>query len=241
VRVATFNVKHGRQRIGSVDLDLLTRTCAALEADVLALQEVDVRRYRTRFANQPQRVAAGTGMVSAFGAASKTLFGGYGNALLVRGSIDEQTVVHVPQRSREPRACLFARARVGGGRPFSVAVTHLSTHRHEAIDQLQVVVDRLAAMAPPRLLLGDLNLEFDDVAPITTGAGLALVEHAPTFPNDAPRLTIDHVAFDGWRLETADAPSTPCSDHRPLVIELVDGPDVPGAYDSGSIAGPAAR
>src|SRR5689334_6681269 len=127
VRVATFNVKHGRQRMGSVDLDLLTRTCAALEADVLALQEVDVRRYRTRFADQPGKIAAGTGMVSAFGAASKTLFGGYGNALLVRGSIDEQTLVHVPQRSREPRVCLFARARVGDGRPFSVAVTHLST------------------------------------------------------------------------------------------------------------------
>ena len=240
MRVATFNVKHGLRSTGGVDLDLLARTCAALEADVLALQEVDVRRYRTRFANQPQRIAATTGMESAFGPASKTLFGGYGNALLVRGTIDEHRVVHVPQRSREPRACLLARARVGGG-PFSVAVTHLSTHRHEAVDQLQVVVDRLVAMAPPRLLLGDLNLELEDVAPITTRGRLALVEHTPTFPNDVPRLTIDHIAFDGWRLETADAPSTPCSDHRPLVIELVDGPDEPGAYESGSVADPAAR
>src|SRR4051812_12414602 len=114
MRAATFNVKHGRQRMGGVDVGLLVRTCAALEADLLALQEVDVRRYRSRFSKQPDRIAGGTGMVSVFGPASKSLLGGYGNALLVRGSIDEHTTVHLPQRSREPRSCVLARARVDG-------------------------------------------------------------------------------------------------------------------------------
>jgi endonuclease/exonuclease/phosphatase family metal-dependent hydrolase len=240
VRAATFNVKHGRQRMGGVDLGLLSRTCAFLEADLFALQEIDVRRYRTRFTKQHERIASATGMVAAFGPASRSWFGAYGNALLVRGSIDEQSVVHLPQRSREPRSCLLARVRVDG-RLCSVAVTHLSTHRHEAIDQLQIAVDRLVAMPPPHLLLGDLNLEPEHVALITTRGGLALVEHQPTFPNDAPRLTIDHIAFDGWRLETADAPSTPCSDHRPLVVDLVDVRNEYGALDDGSYAGPAAR
>jgi endonuclease/exonuclease/phosphatase family metal-dependent hydrolase len=240
VRAATFNVKHGRKRTGGVDLGLLARTCALLEVDLLALQEIDVRRYRTRFRTQHERIASATGMVAAFGPASKTLIGGYGNALLVRGSIDEHSVVHLPQRSREPRSCLLARVQVDG-RACSVAVTHLSTHRHEAIDQLRIAVDRLVVMPPPHLLLGDLNLEPEHIAPIATRGGLALVEHQPTFPNDAPRLTIDHIAFDGWRLEAADVPSTPCSDHRPLVVDLVDVRNEHGALDDGSYAGPAAR
>jgi endonuclease/exonuclease/phosphatase family metal-dependent hydrolase len=240
VRAATFNVKHGLKRHGGVDLRLLVRTCALLRADVLALQEVDVRRYRTRFAKQPDRIASGSGMVSVFGPASTSLFGGYGNALLVRGSIDEHTVVHLPQRSEEPRSCLLARVRVDG-RVFSVAVTHLSTQRHEAAEQLQVAVDRLVAMASPHLLLGDLNLEPEHVATVTTSADLVLVQHAPTFPNEAPRLTIDHIAFDDCRLETADAPLTPCSDHRPLVVDLFDVRDEYSALDDGTYAGPAAR
>jgi endonuclease/exonuclease/phosphatase family metal-dependent hydrolase len=139
--------------------------------------------------------------------------------LLVRGEVLEHTTVHLPQRSREPRSCILARVRVGG-MALSVAATHLSTHRQEAVDQLDVLVDRLLALPGPHLLLGDLNLEPERVQPIIAKGNLELVPHGPTFPNEAPRLTIDHIAYDGLRLEGADTPMTPCSDHRPLVADV---------------------
>jgi endonuclease/exonuclease/phosphatase family metal-dependent hydrolase len=223
VKVVTFNIRHGRKARGWVDIGLLGRTCAAFGADVLALQEVDVRQFRTWFANQPERIAAATGMTSVFGASLERFGGWYGNALLVRGTIDGHTTVRLPQRSREPRTTLLAEARVGAV-AFSIAVTHLSTHKQEAAEQLATVVERLRASPAPRLLVGDLNLEPGRVAPIVAQGGLTLVDHAPTFPNLAPRLDIDHVAYDGWRVLGTETPSTPCSDHRPLIVDLEAAP-----------------
>jgi endonuclease/exonuclease/phosphatase family metal-dependent hydrolase len=240
MRAATFNIKHGRQLQGGIDIGLLARTCVALRTDVLALQEVDVRQIRSRFANQAARVAAASNMKFVFGPAYKRFGGSYGNALLVRGEIEQQAVLHLPQRSREPRSCVLASVRAAG-LTLSVAAGHLSTHRHEAVDQLEVIVERLRAMPGPHLLLGDLNLEPERVEPVIAPAGLTLVPHGPTFPNEAPRLTIDHIACDGLRLQGADTPMTPCSDHRPLVADLEPAVAIDLGAEENSYTEPASR
>src|SRR5581483_2005824 len=52
MRVATYNVKHGDNGDGRVDLRRLGAACAALGADVLAIQEVDRFARRTRFRDE---------------------------------------------------------------------------------------------------------------------------------------------------------------------------------------------
>ncbi len=52
VRLATFNVLHGRSpRDGRVDLDRFASVVRALDADVLALQEVDRDQPRSHGAD----------------------------------------------------------------------------------------------------------------------------------------------------------------------------------------------
>jgi endonuclease/exonuclease/phosphatase family metal-dependent hydrolase len=57
VRLVTFNVQHGRGDDGRTDADRLARAVAALEADVVALQEVDRWQARSGGADLARAVA----------------------------------------------------------------------------------------------------------------------------------------------------------------------------------------
>jgi endonuclease/exonuclease/phosphatase family metal-dependent hydrolase len=62
VRLASFNVLHGRSLAdGQVSTDRLVSACASLDADVLALQEIDRNQARSGSVDQTRAVAEGTG------------------------------------------------------------------------------------------------------------------------------------------------------------------------------------
>ena len=93
----SLNILHGQRADGSgtVDLPLLGRSAAALQPDVLALQEVDVGVPRSGRADQAAAVATATGTAYVFGKAARVGgIGKYGNALLSREPITGVEVVH---------------------------------------------------------------------------------------------------------------------------------------------------
>jgi endonuclease/exonuclease/phosphatase family metal-dependent hydrolase len=228
LRVVSFNILHGRSGgsdgPGRVDLDLLAMTCAGFSADVLALQEVDWGIPRSRMANLARLVGEAAGMEWQFGVSVKRgPLGEYGNALLVRGSIEDVRVVPLVRHGRsEPRTAMVGRVIPAAlGRHMSVAATHLSIDVGGAREQLGQLVAALRELPPPRVLLGDLNLEVADVEPVVMAAGLRLLASPPTFPAHAPRLKIDHVAVSPeLQAERVDVVQTPSSDHRSLVVDL---------------------
>jgi endonuclease/exonuclease/phosphatase family metal-dependent hydrolase len=62
IRVGTFNLASGRDAAGrSVDAEGLRAALAAVDADVLAVQEVDVGQPRSHLVDQPAEVAAALG------------------------------------------------------------------------------------------------------------------------------------------------------------------------------------
>ena len=206
LKVATYNVQHARLRSGEVDPDALADACASLDADVLGLQEVDVHVDRSHGRDLAAVVAEATGMQWVFAPAIEFGGGGYGNALLSRGSIDDVEVVALTSPRRdEPRCAIVARTL-----DLSVATGHLGL-RGEGLEQLPLVLDALARRSTPRVLFGDLNLEPDDVRPFAAAAGLRLLDIGPTFPAHAPRRCIDHVAVDGMDVETIEVVELPVS------------------------------
>lgn len=223
MRIVTFNIQHGRTPAGPVDTAALARFCAGLDADVLALQEVDHRMRRSGRADQAADVARAAAMAGAFGAARRLgPWARYGNALLARGRLVDVATVPLPRAvRREPRIALLARVEVGG-RAVSVAATHLSTDRGDAAAQLAVVLGALDALPLPRLILGDLNLRPDAAVPALEGAGYSVAPTADaTYPADGPFLRIDHVAAQGLEIERATVlDAAPVSDHRPLRVEV---------------------
>jgi endonuclease/exonuclease/phosphatase family metal-dependent hydrolase len=62
LRLASFNVLHGRSLAdGQVDNDRLTAACASLDADVLALQEIDRNQARSGRVDQTAAIAEAMG------------------------------------------------------------------------------------------------------------------------------------------------------------------------------------
>lgn len=221
MRIATFNIRHGEGADGGAGrVEELVAACESLSADVLALQEVDRGVGRSGGVDQAAKVAEALGASYTFGTTTRIGDGDYGNALLVRGELADVRHVALPRRFRsEPRAVIVARATVGGV-PLSIAATHLTTDNDLAREQLEAVLDLLASMPHPRVLVGDLNLPPGEVLPYTTAEGYQLVRTGPTFPNEAPRVQIDAIAVTGLEAHDVEVVATPVSDHRAVVVEL---------------------
>lgn len=219
MRIGTFNIQHGRGPDGEVDLDRLAAATALLDTDVLALQEVDVEVERSHRANLAA-IAAGD-MAFAFAPAMAIRHGWYGNALAVRGAIDDPEVLELPgEEGDEPRVALIATLRPNAGTPLTVAATHLSIRPHIAALQLEAVLSSLLDRHPPHVLLGDLNLTPRVVEPAVKAAGLTIADTSrATFPAHAPKIRIDHVAVSAeLGIAGVEVVQTPVSDHRALVV-----------------------
>lgn len=229
MRLVSFNIRHGRRR-GRVDVGALRRACRALGADVLALQEVDVGTTRVAGANLASEVAEACAMEATFIATLAMGPGHYGNALLVRGALEDVAALALPAwPGNEARGAVLATAVVAGGARLSVAGCHLGLGlprpetatgpATEAEVQLAAVLAGLAERPAPRALLGDLNLSPDRVGPLVASAGMALAGGPPTYPARRPSRRIDHAALAGMEPTAVTVPRVPVSDHRPLVVE----------------------
>ncbi len=222
MRIASFNIHHGAPPGRLVRNGAMVEAVASLDADLVALQEVDRRVFRSWFADQAGAAARRTGMTARFVATRWFGPGGrYGHALLVRGRTFEQRVLDLPGPG-EPRAALLSRVAVGDIE-LSVASTHLQNRRrgrfHTAPDQLRAVLDELGRWPQPWCLLGDLNLRPDGAVPPLVAAGLEPVESPATYPADQPRLCLDWIALAGLTPTDARVVDTGVSDHRALVVE----------------------
>lgn len=171
VRVGTFNIHHGVGANGDLDLTRTAAAIAALDADLVGLQEVD-RNWagRSAFADQAVDLANRLDTHLAFGASlsrRRRRRGDkqqreYGNALLSRFPIrNVQTTLLPRPRGGEQRALLDTEVDVHG-----VVLRCLVTHLHhlmraERLAQVErineTITDTSSGHEIPTVLLGDLN------------------------------------------------------------------------------------
>lgn len=244
MRVVTFNARHGaRDGIGwrshVTDGRGLRASFAALDADVLALQEVDRRVVRSWFRDQVA-VAAATARRGRpgparglFAPARKVLVSGAdGVGLVVRGQVHSSRTLPLPG-SGPPRVALFARVTTTEGTTATVVSTHLQNRiadrPSEAPGQLDALLTELASWPEPWIVAGDLNLRPDVAVPLLERAGLTPCRGGPTRPAHRARIEIDWLAVRGLR-PAPDRPPVaalrmPVSDHLALVAHLEPAPD----------------
>ncbi|MEJ7705150.1 MAG: endonuclease/exonuclease/phosphatase family protein [Geodermatophilaceae bacterium] len=237
LRVVTFNIAHGRGRDGAVDLRRTAGALAAVEADVVCLQEVD-RHFseRSGWADQASDLADHLGMTAVYGVALRrpALQPGrpprdYGNAILSRRPMERHRVIRLPGRPRsEPRSLVIAE--LAGG--TQVACLHLQHDSAPARAEQVAVVARELPSDVPVVLAGDLNAAPDALELRALHARLVDCWPASgkgrgaTFPSRFPLRRLDYVLVSaGIAPQRADVLPTAASDHRPLVVDLLVDPE----------------
>ncbi len=229
--MATFNLLSGRPPGGAFDATLFTEAVRTLDADLLALQEVDRDQERSGRADLAALAAEATGAVAwrfqptlvgppgRWVRASEGAAGpAYGIAFLSRHPVTTWDVVGLPRLpGDEPRVAVVATVETPAG-AWTVVSTHLTYLRPSCHLQL-ARLGRLARRTEgPVLLLGDLNQGRRPAERLT---GLRSLAGGATFPAHAPRLQLDHVLADRHLPTGPGGPvRLPVSDHRALVVEL---------------------
>lgn len=216
MRVVTWNIRHGRPQRGYTSNRKLAEAVAELRADVLAVQEVDRRVIRSWFADQPALIASAAGAFASDYAPARRLAitGDDGVALCVRGDATFRRL-RLPHRRGQSRVAL-----VGTTSDATFVTTHLQNQSDEARTQLDWLLEELAPLPRPCVLLGDLNLRPEDITDRLAAAGFTVAGGGPTEPAWAPHQRIDHVAVDGLEIADVVLADAPVSDHRPLLVEL---------------------
>lgn len=215
-----------------VDLRVMPERVAellvTLDADVVALQELDVGRSRTHRLDQPAWLAARLGMRHVF---CETIYG-YGHALLTRCSIErsERLALPVLSRESEPRAALELELDVGG-RSVRVLSTHLGLSAADRTTQARILAER-ARPDRPTIVIGDLNagpgqLGYVELVPRLSDP---LADRPPrerrTWPALYPLRALDHVLLSRELAPVSAAvldsrAARFASDHRPVVADAV--------------------
>lgn len=214
MRVATYNIRHGLGVARPVSLERVARVIAALDADLVALNEV-FRGGRHR--DQAGTLARLTESTELFQANARFGRGDYGNAFLSRVPLRLRADVKLP-RGRERRGGMLAEAEVGG-RTACVAVTHLALSKRARAEQIAVLA-RALPRDMPLVLAGDLNCTAEELGPLLEF--LRDIVPAPaTYPSWWPLRAYDHILFSrDWTLIGSGTRRTLASDHLPLYADL---------------------
>jgi len=221
VRIATWNIRAAR----SAPVEAIAAELRAMRADVIALQEVDVRTRRTGFVDEPAALAGHLGFRYAFAASIKWDEGDYGLAVLSRLPLSGVRR-HRLETSHpgEPRIVLEVIV-CAGGRPLRVFNHHAdrrSAARQAGFEGLRGILRD--ALGKGIVVLGDFNepvtapgvrsLIDDGLVDLVTARGSATTGS----------VRIDHVLADPPLARLAAPVSvwaTDKSDHDAVLVDLV--------------------
>jgi len=229
LRVAAYNIKHGRGMDGEVDLARIAHVLRALDADVITLQEVDRNTERTGGVDQVAVLAELLGVQGFHGAHRPYQGGEYGNAVLTRLPVRNVRVHPIPEAGGSRLAVHEVEVEVSTapGGSVSVVSVHLAGTPDERLAQADSLTRIFTGRSHPVILAGDFNSRRGD-AVMTALAGewtmFGKRGKPDTYPSDAPDREIDFVlfrpagAFDVLDHFVVEEPMA--SDHRPILAVL---------------------
>lgn len=217
-RVLSYNIHHGEGTDGVFDLERIAEVIRSSGADLVALQEVDVRTGRAGGVDQASVLAELTGMEVRFGEAIPFSGGSYGDAVLSRWPILETVRLQLPARpDHELRVAVAVTVEPMPGQPLRLVATHLD-HTEDSGDriaQVQTLLLEMLGNPLPTLLVGDLNAApGSQPIQLLLDAGWRPADAAlqPTFPSDQPQRKIDWILLG------------PDSGLQPLIVEVLHAP-----------------
>jgi endonuclease/exonuclease/phosphatase family metal-dependent hydrolase len=220
LRIATWNIRAAL----TAPVDVLAAEMRAMEADVIALQEVDVRTRRGGFVDEPVELAKALGFHYVFAASIKWDEGHYGLAVLSRWpltKVKRHRLDSTPEA--EPRIVLDVTI-CAGGRPLHVLNNHAdrrTASRALGFANLNRIVEDDVGRGV--LIMADLN-EYPDAPGIRSLIDRGFIDLLATSPgNTVGTGRVDYLLADGPLARLASNARvwpTDKSDHHALLADL---------------------
>ncbi len=197
IRIASYNIRKSVGTDRRKRPDRIFGILCQIDADVLALQEVD-RRFGQRTSSLPaDLLEAMTGYRAVDHSVCPHSLGWHGNVILVRGDtrIVHLDRLHLP--TFEPRGAILADLEVHG-EPLRVVGVHLGLLPQHRTRQVHAIADALQdkGHAGSTVIMGDFN-EWRDGAKTLSGLENAFEFHAPgpSFHSRRPVAALDRIAI----------------------------------------------
>jgi endonuclease/exonuclease/phosphatase family metal-dependent hydrolase len=223
VRVASYNTHGGVGRDGHFVPNRIAGVLRELDADVIALQEVESRS--TGF-DMLGFLKKETGFEAIAGPTLLRNGADYGNGLLTRFKVLSVQRLDLCVARCEPRGALDVELDCGGT-PMRVLATHLGLRPSERREQIQRLLRALESDRPlPTLLMGDINEWFLWGRPLRwMHRHFEQTPSPPTFPARLPVFALDRVwVKPRTLLRDISVHVSPlakiASDHLPLTASL---------------------
>ena len=224
MRVATYNIHQCIGRDGRFDPERTIAAISQLQADVIALQELET--HQDGGLDLLDHFRRETGM---YGIAGPTVYrqdSHYGNALLCRHEPKDVRLLDISVKDYEPRGAIICKLELGSHK-VSVIATHFGLHLSERRQQAERLLASLEHNDDDiSILMGDINEWFMWGRPLRRLQRHFSKTDAPrTFPARFPLFALDRTWVEpGWRLERLgvdrSALSRQASDHLPLIGQV---------------------
>ena len=224
IRIASYNIHGCVGGDGRFDAGRVARVIGELDADVVALQEVESRRLGF---NTLEMLARETGYDAIHGPTVSGPQGDYGNGLLTRHAACVVRRIDLGVGRREPRGAIDVDLSCAG-LPLRVLAVHLGLMPHERREQVQRLLRALedGPEDQPTVLLGDINEWLLWGRPLRwLHAHFGETRVPPSFPSWLPFLALDRI----W-VKPASLPlsvrvhrsrlARQASDHLPICAQI---------------------
>lgn len=223
LRVASWNIRKARGTDLRRDAERVLAGIAAMEPDIVALQEADFRLGDRPSALPRDRIAALTGLVPLPIGRNAVSLGWHGNALLTRPGIHLTGLDRLDLPGLEPRGAVIVD--LDTPEPLRVVAVHLGllrAARRRQLDAIRAALQRHPVR--PTVILGDFNEHSRRVGLGRIATPFVILPTAATFPSRRPFLPLDRI------VHSQDLELVPLrhplpkghqpSDHLPLLAEL---------------------
>jgi endonuclease/exonuclease/phosphatase family metal-dependent hydrolase len=233
LKVLCYNIHHALppSKKDSIDLDAIAQVITKSQADLVALQEVDVHTRRSGPFNQAEELGRKTGLTPYFIKAIDYDGGEYGVAILSRFPVTNLKRYPLPTKEGsggEPRVLGAATIALPGNRQIVFACTHLDAQSDSVNRDLQIhaIAEVLKNSTLPVIIAGDFNaVPGSSIIRVLDSYFKRTCDPCDfTIPVDKPKKAIDFIAFSPerkFRVKKHEViPEHYASDHLPVFVEL---------------------
>lgn len=224
----TYNIHHGAPDDSEiVNLNNIAAVIKNANAELIALQEVDVNVPRSGKVNQAEELAKILGMHYYFSKSINYNVGEYGVAILSKHPLSNarQEILPMPSTG-EQRSVALATVTLPNGKTLEFGSTHLDLNVPNRAAQAEHLNNLSTILEKPLFIGGDYNAEPNstEIKKLQEGFSLSCINGCPlSFPVRSPKKAIDFVIFNkkaatAFNLVSAVSLNNQyASDHLPVV------------------------